>query len=1620
MRNCVRSLGSIGLLGLAAMSANAGPIPKSSASQNPAKMSAAKQRVHEENHSFVENAGQWNPLGSYMARSANLNIWVAKDGLVYDYFRSSRSLRKGQVVKMAFVGASPDAQVMGINQQRLKTAYMKSGNGRIEASSFAETLTKNVYPGVDLRTYMDGGKPRYDLIVAPGVDPAKIKLGFQGASSVNLAKGQIQVGTQIGNMMHGSLFAYQTVNGKRKQISANFVKTGKTNVAFHLGGYDASKPLIIDPVVYGSYYGGDDGMDQVRAIVSDADGGVYLTGSTQASQFPATFGPYSINLQGNQDAFVTKLQGDAYSHDYAVYLGGSMSEYGSFLQLDSQGNLWVAGRYESADFPGNTRPNVMFLSLQGGGLPTGGTFQLRYSGQLTTPLAFNASAATVQAALNALPAIGGTAVVTTSGGNLPTAEYRIALPITRPLAITVVNTRTTDAGGIEVNEGLPPLFVIRPDGLGAINPQNITRRGSIPTSGAIQLTFNLAGDFQTTTVLGAAGPTAATAAQTQAALIALSNIGTGNVTVTGGTLPATQTVTFQGTLTGAQERLIISNLNMAPNPVYGITKHTDVFLMQFKKSAFFPPLDPLPTQMFAFGGELDETIAGFSIVPSADSDPSNPIEFAFAGETADVIPGVPGAPSGPSSYIARVNYVGTTGTFTIENGGTKYITGGQGIQLTGVTVDGEGNAYVTGTIFFRGNADTTTSAAFTTTAGVFPGGRLLRNNDIFIRKYDLNGGLLYSCLVGGNSNDSAGGTDQDLDGSVYTSGNAIAVDSLGNAYITGISGSFNFPRTRGVYGEVFDNNANVIVTKINSDASEILFSTNLRTVGAANPSGIAVDQQGQVFVTGNIGQYPLTFPNPPGDPNEPASSNTNAKIQVTTDAVDPVWDTPEVPELPTTEGWLYVLNNTATTDIYSTYLGGFLDDKVYGPYVDRFGDVWVFGWTDSFRDYVRVSSTGTVTEYQTQGGLPGALITPLAFKSTGDAAGTTGLNVWYGNWQVPFPASPGVIGSSYNRDGFLVKLRIGLATVADVTMTPTTIPGGLGASSIGVVTLSDPAPAGGASVTVSISDIASASLDPGAPVDTIQVDIPEGSTTGTFTVYSNPVTVNTPVDVKAFYQGSFKIARLNIVPWLQQLTLTPTTVVGGNQSTGRIVLAAPAPSGGVDVDLITDTPTLVSFPNNTVNVPEGQTSVNFQIDTEGVIQTANPTVTASLLGVGKTQTLTITQASLSTVTFNPPTVAGGTLVDGTVTLNGKAGGTFTVNLTINAGTAGYVVSPTTLTFNEGDRSKTFTVQTAYEPVNTNRKITATRPAQNGFTAQSISGTLFINGINLTSVSVNPTTVVGGNPATGTVFIGGPAPAGGVVVSLSATSIPSSPTVVSVPASVVVPAGASSVTFPVTTFTTANDAAVTISATRGPITKTCSLTVKALTMTLTLVPTTVIGGVQNSTATVKLSANASTAITFVLSSSNTNAATVPGQNLVIPAGANSGSFTVTSKVVSADTTTVIKAQSGANSAQATLTVKAIGLKSLTVSPASSKGGSVPVRVTVTLDAAKPTQTVIPINFGANGSSIIAPGQPTSITIPANSASGFHDYITKKVSRVLSTQVSATLNGKTVSALLTVTP
>jgi len=639
------------------------------------------------------------------------------------------------------------------------------------------------------------------------------------------------------------------------------------------------------------------------------------------------------------------------------------------------------------------------------------------------------------------------------------------------------------------------------------------------------------------------------------------------------------------------------------------------------------------------------------------------------------------------------------------------------------------------------------------------------------------------------------------------------------------------------------------------------------------------------------------------------------------------------------------------------------------------------------------SSTGTVT---LNGNAPaGGAVVTLASDKTTAAQVPTSVTVAAGNTSATFTVTTSPVSTSTQANISAnygttqsAALTVTPATVSTLTLNPTSVQGGN--SSTGTVTLSGNAPAGGAVVALA-SDKTTAAQVPAS------VTVAVGSTTGTFTVTTSPVSTSTQANIAATY-GTTQSAALTVTPaTVSTVTLNPTSVQGGDSSTGTVTLNGNAPAGGAVVALASDKASAAQVPAN-VTVAAGSTTGTFTVATSPVSTSTLANISATY-GTTQSAALTVTPPTIASVTLNPAGVLGGNSSTGTVTLNGDApAGGAVVTLASDKTSAAQVSASVTVA--AGSTTATFTVTTS--PVTT-----STLANISGTYGGTVSAGLTVNPPTLASVTLSPTSVLGGTSSTATVTLNGNAPAGGAVVALASDKT----TVAQVPASVTVAAGATTANFNVTTNPVATNTSASISGTYG-VGQAATLMVTAASLSgLSLNPTSVVGGT-NSTGTVTLNGAAPTGGAVVTLASNNNAAQVPA-NVTVAGGAMTADFNVTTIPVSSSTLANISGTYGATQS-AGLTVTPTTLGSVTLNPTSVLGGNSSTGTVVLSSAAPAGGTVVALT----SDKITVAQVPGSVTVVAGSTTATFTVTTNPVGANTPVGISGTYGADQLTAVLTV--
>jgi hypothetical protein len=313
--------------------------------------------------SFEANQGQTAAPVNYLARGSGYALFLTPGAAALSLQKPAAAnlgpgaapAPEGDVLRMQLVGASATPQVVGLDQLPGTTNYFIGNDPsqwHTNVPSFARVAYQGLYPGVDLVYYGNQRQLEYDFVVAPGASAAVIRLGLQGAEGMALdARGNLVLHTVGGDVVEHAPVLYQQSGGVRQAVSGRFVLEGDGQVGFAVGAYDASRPLIIDPVLSYSTYLGGNGYEEGQDIAVDSAGNAYLIGTTTSTDFPTADALQAAYGGGLFNAFVAKLDASGTSLVYSTYLGGSGEDNGNDIAVDRAGNAYVTGHTTSTDFP---------------------------------------------------------------------------------------------------------------------------------------------------------------------------------------------------------------------------------------------------------------------------------------------------------------------------------------------------------------------------------------------------------------------------------------------------------------------------------------------------------------------------------------------------------------------------------------------------------------------------------------------------------------------------------------------------------------------------------------------------------------------------------------------------------------------------------------------------------------------------------------------------------------------------------------------------------------------------------------------------------------------------------------------------------------------------------------------------------------------------------------------------------------------------------------------------------------------------------------------------------------------------------------------------------------------
>jgi hypothetical protein len=280
------------------------------------------------------------PLRFEPAAETNPKMFVARGARFRFEFTPHQAILRSakKDVRLSFEGANADAHIEGAELLN-STTNLYFGNDpskwRHAIPNYGRVEVPNLYHGIDLAYYGQGGELEYDLTVNPGADPRRIRMRLDGVDQKRPV-------------------AYQmNADGLRRSVRSGYRKNADGSYGFQLGPYDRTRPLVIDPLIVAQYFAGSF-QNIAYGIGHDSKGLVYIGGATESADLPLVGSSLQTTEGGGIDLFLA-IVNPALSPSsqviYVTYIGGTEDETFGAITVGGNGDVYMTGSTASANFP---------------------------------------------------------------------------------------------------------------------------------------------------------------------------------------------------------------------------------------------------------------------------------------------------------------------------------------------------------------------------------------------------------------------------------------------------------------------------------------------------------------------------------------------------------------------------------------------------------------------------------------------------------------------------------------------------------------------------------------------------------------------------------------------------------------------------------------------------------------------------------------------------------------------------------------------------------------------------------------------------------------------------------------------------------------------------------------------------------------------------------------------------------------------------------------------------------------------------------------------------------------------------------------------------------------------
>ena len=297
--------------------------------------------------SFEPNHGQTDPRVQYLSRGQGYSLLLTAD-------EATLALKQGTLA-MKLAGANHNAASQPQDKLPGSVNYFEGKDQSkwlTALPTYKRVAYTGVYPGVDLVYYGNQRELEYDFIVAPGANPQKIALTFEGATpTIDRTTGDLVLAGSDGQTRFHKPVIYQLDGNRHIPVAGSYAIAGK-QVHFALGSYDHARSLVIDPVLsYMTYISGTDGDDAIHGMAVDAQGNVIIVGTTYSTNFPLKNAYSSVPPLDYRTPtmYVSKFNPTGTALVYSTFLGVSTQAAG--VAIDPTGNAYVFATTNDPNYP---------------------------------------------------------------------------------------------------------------------------------------------------------------------------------------------------------------------------------------------------------------------------------------------------------------------------------------------------------------------------------------------------------------------------------------------------------------------------------------------------------------------------------------------------------------------------------------------------------------------------------------------------------------------------------------------------------------------------------------------------------------------------------------------------------------------------------------------------------------------------------------------------------------------------------------------------------------------------------------------------------------------------------------------------------------------------------------------------------------------------------------------------------------------------------------------------------------------------------------------------------------------------------------------------------------------